>query len=147
MQTMLMSHSLQGQRVYVEYRARVVTGRRMTPVRPLWLRANGCTRHPSYDVFGDGGRGSIHRRAHTWRMPLSGRIVAAGAHLHGSSTGMTISQPRCGDRTIINHESRYAGPSDPVYRLRPVLHEPGRSPRGTSSRARGSPSAAASPCG
>ncbi len=125
MQTMLVSHSLRGQRVYVEYRARVVTERRMTPVRPLWLRANGCTRHPSYDVFGDGGRGSVHRRAHTWRMPLSGRIVAAGAHLHGSSTGMTISQPRCQDRTIISHEARYAGPSDQVYRLRPVLHEPG----------------------
>jgi plastocyanin len=125
MQTMLMSHSLRGQRVYVEYRVRVVTGRRMTPVRPLWLRANGCTRHPSYDVFGDGGPGSVHRRAHTWRMPLSGRIVAAGAHLHGSSTGMTLTQPRCGGRTLVEHRSRYANATDPVYRLRPVLHEPG----------------------
>ncbi len=125
MQTMLMSHSLRGQRVYVEYRVRVVTGRRLTPVRPLWLRANGCTRHPSYDVYGDGGRGSVHRRSHTWRMPLSGRIVAAGAHLHGSSTGMTITQPRCANRTLVDHRSRYADPADPVYRLRPVLHEPG----------------------
>ena len=125
MQTMLMSHSLQGQRVYVEYRMRVVTGRRMTPVRPLWLRANGCSRHPSYDVFGGGAPGSIHERSHTWRMPLTGRIVAAGAHLHGSSTGMTITQPRCEDRTLVDHRSRYAAPSDPVYTLRPVLHEPG----------------------
>jgi hypothetical protein len=60
---------------------------------------------------------------------------------------MTISQPRCGDRTII-----ITSRATPARRTRstgcvPSCTSPGRSPRGTSSRARGSPSAAASPCG
>ena len=125
MQTMLMSHSLRKQRVYVEYRVRVVTGRKLTPVRPLWLRANGCTPHPSYDVTGDGQPGSTHVKSHVWKMPLSGRIVAAGAHLHGSTKGMEITQPGCDGRTLVDHQPRYARQSDKVYTLRPVLHEPG----------------------
>lgn len=35
---------------------RILTGRRLRGVRPLWLRATGCTRHPSYDVDGEDGR-------------------------------------------------------------------------------------------
>ena len=58
-------------------------------------------------------------------MPISGRIVAAGAHLHGSAKGLTVTQPRCGDRTLIDHRPRWGLPADAVYRLRPVLHEPG----------------------
>ena len=139
MQAMLMSHSLARQRVYVEYRVRMVTGRRLHAVRPLWLRANGCSRHPSYDVDGGGAPGSTHHRSHDWRMPLSGRIVAAGAHLHGGSRGLTISQPRCGDRTLVRHDPRYGNPTDLVYRLRPVLHEPGPIATGYLMSRRGVP--------
>lgn len=122
MQAMLMSHTLRRQRVYVEYTVRIVTGRRLRGVRPLWLRANGCSRHPSYDVNGEGGR---HRKAHTWRIPYTGRIVAAGAHLHGGAHEMRITQPRCRGRTLVHHAPRYGLPNDLVYRLRPILHEPG----------------------
>ena len=124
MQTMLMSHSTATQVVHVEYRFKLVTGRRLTHVKPLWLRANGC-RGNSYDVTGGQPEGAEHVRSHDWRVPFSGRIVAAGAHLHGSSKGMTITQPRCDDRTLVRHDPRYGNPSDLVYRLRPVLHEPG----------------------
>jgi plastocyanin len=125
MQAMVMSHSLRAHRVRVVYRMRIVVGAKLTRVKPLWLRANGCTKHPSYDIEGDKLPGSIHRKSSLWRMPLSGRIVSAAAHLHGSSRGMTISQPRCEDRTLIEQQPLYGLSNDIVYRARPVLHEPG----------------------
>ncbi|MEA2219702.1 MAG: hypothetical protein QOJ35_2328 [Solirubrobacteraceae bacterium] len=123
--TMLMSHRLRFTRVWVEYRVTMETSRRLTPVRPLWLRANGCNPLSSYDVAGGRAPGSVDRRSTDWVMPISGRIVAAGAHLHGSAKGMTISQPRCGNRTLVDQRPRWGMPDDEVYRLRPVLHEPG----------------------
>lgn len=125
MQAMLMSHDRKPHVVRVAYRMHVVTGERRQRVKPLWLRANGCATHPSYDIEGGKRIETIHTRAHNWRMPFSGRIVAASAHLHGSSFGMTITQPRCAGRTLIEHQPRYGGPDDLVYRARPVLHEPG----------------------
>ena len=125
MQTMLMRHRRGTRRVRVEYRVRIVTGRRLVRVKPLWLRANGCSTHPSYEISGDGPPGSTHGKAHLWRMTISGRIVAASAHLHGSSKQMTIKQPRCGDRTLLDHRPLFGRPGDLVYRIRPLLHEPG----------------------
>ncbi|MDX6681034.1 MAG: hypothetical protein QOG94_1073 [Solirubrobacteraceae bacterium] len=125
MQAMLMSHSLRAHRVRVVYRMRVVVGATLERVKPLWLRANGCTNHPSYDIEGGLAPGSVHTKSSLWRMPLSGRIVSASAHLHGSSVALTISQPRCQDRTLIEHKPLYGLTNDIVYRARPVLHEPG----------------------
>jgi len=125
MQAMLMSHSLQAHRVRVVFRVRMVLGAPMKRVKPLWLRANGCTTHPSYDIEGDMPPGGVHRRQHLWRMPISGRIVATSAHLHGSSYGMTITQPRCDDRMLVKNDPLYGYPNDVVYTATPVLHEPG----------------------
>jgi plastocyanin len=126
MQAMLMSHSLRAHRVRVVYKLRMVVDARLARVKPLWLRATGCTTHPSYDIEGDQRPwGAIHVKQSLWRMPLSGRIVAAAAHLHGSSIGMTIKQPRCDDRTLIDQKPLWGLPDDVVYRARPVLHEPG----------------------
>jgi plastocyanin len=125
MQAMLMSHNLQARRVYVEYRVKLVTGRRMQRVRPMWIRANGCTQWPSYEIDGGGAAGATDTRTYQWRIPFNGRIVASGAHLHGASKGLAISEPDCGGRTIIRHDARYGLPGDEVYRIRPLLHEPG----------------------
>jgi len=125
MQTMLMSHTLGVQRIYVHYRVTVDTSRRLTPVTPLWLRASGCTRVPSYTVNGSGVPGSIAQRSFQWRMPLSGRIVAAGGHLHGGAIDMWLSQPRCADRRLVDTPPLYGLPADPVYHINPALHEPG----------------------
>ena len=126
MQAMLMSHSLKAHRVRIIYQVRMVTGAKLTRVKPLWLRANGCTKHPSYDIRGDQiPYGPTHVKQSLWRMPLSGRIVSAAAHLHGSAIGMTVKQPRCEDRTLIDHKPLYGFKDDIVYRARPVLHEPG----------------------
>ena len=125
MQTMLMSHSLKAHRVRVAYTVRMIVGARLKRVKPLWLRANGCSKHPSYDIEGDQPPGSVHTKQSLWRMPLSGRIVAASGHLHGSSFGLKVTQPRCKDRLLIDQRPRYGFADDIVYRARPVLHEPG----------------------
>jgi plastocyanin len=139
MQTMLMSHNLKARRVYVEYRVKLVTGERLQRVRPLWLRAEGCLKFPSYEVDGGGAPGSTNRRTHRWTMPFSGRIVASGAHLHGAAKGVRITEPGCGGRTIVTHDPRYGLPDDEVYKIRPLLHEPGPVATGYFSSAQGIP--------
>lgn len=124
MATMIMSHRIEQVQVWLEYRVTIET-RKLTPVKPLWLRANGCDPTSSYTVDGGGVPGSEDVRSADWRMPISGRIVAAGAHLHGSARRLTVSQPRCGGRTLIDHRPRWGLRSDAVYKIRPLLHEPG----------------------
>ena len=126
MQTMLMSHSLPTHKVYVRYVMRIVTGKTLTPVRPYWIRASGCfAKGPSYTVPGNGAPGSTDDQTWTWRVPISGHIVAAGGHLHGGARGMTLNDPTCGNRVDLDTNPLYAPPSDLVYRIRPILHEPG----------------------
>jgi plastocyanin len=125
MQTMLMSHSLKAHTVRIVYTVRMVVGATLKRVKPLWLRANGCSAQPSYDIEGDQPPGSIHKKQSLWRMPVSGRIVAASGHLHGSSFGLTVTQPRCEDRVLIDQKPLYGFADDIVYRARPILHEPG----------------------
>ena len=125
MQTMLMSHSLKAHNVRVVYTVRMVVGATLKRVKPLWLRANGCSTHPSYDIEGDQPPGAVHTKRSLWRMPLSGRIVAASGHLHGSSYGLDVRQPRCEDRLLIDQKPLYGFADDIVYRAKPTLHEPG----------------------
>src|SRR4051812_6686242 len=112
MQTMLMSHTLDAKRVYVRYRVRIVTGaaaRAMHHVKPMWIRANGCeSQNPSYTVEGGGPPGSVTQRTFTWRAPLTGRLVAAGGHLHGGGTDLRLTEPGCGDRTLVDSQPLYA---------------------------------------
>jgi hypothetical protein len=126
MTAMLMSHSTRSVGVYVEYRVTVDTNRRLTPVRAFWVRANGCaSANVSYPVVGGGPPGSTVQKAYDWRVPFSGRIVAAGGHLHGGARDMWLSQPRCGDRRLFDTRPLYGMPEDLMYRVRPLLHEPG----------------------
>ena len=122
---MLMSHSIRPKVAYIRYRVKVVTGKRLTPVRPFWLRANGCGKQVSYPVPGGGPPGSTSRRSSTWRVPFNGRIVAVGGHLHGSARNMWLSQPRCHNRRLLDTAPRYGMPDHLYYRARPILHEPG----------------------
>jgi plastocyanin len=123
MQTMLMSHSFQARNVYVQYTF-TFTKQHRTPVRPFWIRANGCkTTQPSYSVQ-ELSSGLDHRTFH-WTVPMNGRIVAAGGHLHGGAEHMSLTQPGCDDRKLFDTDPLFAPRNDLVYRLRPILHEPG----------------------
>jgi len=125
MNAMVMSHGLQARSVYVQYRVTVDTRTGLTPVRAFWLRANGCSGRTSYPVYGGGGRGATDLRSSSWRVPHTGRIVAAGGHLHGGAKDMWLSQPRCTDRRLLGTKPYYGMPDHLYYRARPILHEPG----------------------
>jgi plastocyanin len=127
MQAMLMSHDIQTHKVRVRYSFTFVSGRRMKTVRPFWIRANGCTsQQPSYTVNPSSSTpGATTTRSFTWTVPFNGRIVAAGGHLHGGSVNMTLTQPRCSNRELLDTKPLYGDPGYLAYRIRPVLHEPG----------------------
>jgi plastocyanin len=122
---MLMSHSERIVNAYIKYKMTVVTGRAMKSVQPFWVRANGCGGQTSYPVLGDHGPGSSDRRTYDWKIPFNGRIVAVGGHLHGGAKDMWMSQPRCGNRRLLDNSPHFGTPDHIYYRARPILHEPG----------------------
>jgi plastocyanin len=124
---MLMNHRGRTERAYIEYRATIDTSRELHAVTPYWLRATGCRSRndPIFNVPGGEPPGSTHARSSTFRMPEAGRLIAAGAHAHGGSKDLTISQPGCGDRPLMASRPLYGEPDHPYYRVKPVLHEPG----------------------
>jgi plastocyanin len=66
----------------------------------------------------------VNKRAMTFSMPQGGRIVAVGGHLHGGSHRLALTQPSCGHRVIAENDPTYGGAADPLYAVRPLLHEP-----------------------
>lgn len=143
MNWMLMNHRARAQTVRLEYRASVRVGGGLRPVTPYWLDVSGCRAGGGiFSVPGGAPAGSVDRRSVRWRVPRDGRIVEAGAHLHGGAEGMALIQPACGGRTLLDARPLYGLASDPVYRVRPVLHEPGPIATGALHSASGIPVAA-----
>jgi len=124
---MLMNHQAHRQRAYIEYTAWVETSRRLQGVRPYWVRATGCDnrRDPIFNVPGGAGPGATFEKTASWTVPQSGRLVAGGAHVHGGSRELRLSQPRCGQRPLMVSRPLYGLPEHPYYNVLPVLHEPG----------------------
>ena len=122
---MLMSHSEEARNVYIRYRVTVMTGKQLKIVHPFWVRASGCGAQVSYPVQGGKGPGSTDTRSFNWKAPFNGRIVAVGGHLHGGAKDMWLSQPRCGDRRLLDTAPRFGMPDNLYYRAQPILHEPG----------------------
>ncbi len=120
---MAMNHRHQRREAYVEYRV-TVDPAELTPVRPYWLSVVPCVLDPQYTVPGGERAGSVHRRSKTIAMPRAGRIVAIGGHLHGGSHELRVTQPACGNRRLVASHPTYAPAGDPVYAVRPLLHEP-----------------------
>jgi hypothetical protein len=104
---MLMNHTDNHYAVYIGYDVRVDTSRTVVPVRPFWMRVISC-RNEYFDVPGNGGPGSVFTQAREMPVPRTGRIVAATGHLHGGALALTLSEPRCGNRTLVT--------ARPVYR-------------------------------
>jgi plastocyanin len=91
----------------------------------MWLDVAGCGGGSIYDVPGGGQPGSNDYRSITVRVPHDGRIVAGGAHLHGGAKEMDVTQPRCGNRRLLESRALYGNPDHIFYHVLPVLHEPG----------------------
>jgi hypothetical protein len=116
---MLMNHRPVTRTVYVEYTVRYAAGETLTPVRPYWLDIRNCRADPIFDVPGTGRMFSTVSRSATFTMPESGRIVAAGGHLHGGGLLLDLTDDSCGTRLFR---------SEPTWGLplvKPVVHEPG----------------------
>lgn len=123
--SMLMSHTNTLQQAFVEYTVTVDTNPRLTPVTPYWIGAVRCTGDPIFNVQGTGRKGAVYEQTRRFAFPRSGRIVAAGSHLHGGALALVLSQPRCRWRSLVESRSRYGMPDHPYYHVLPVLHEPG----------------------
>jgi hypothetical protein len=121
---MAMNHTSLRREAYVEYRVTVDQSPGLTPVKPYWLSVVPCISDPQYTVPGGRPAGSVSKRSLTFTMPESGRIVAIGGHLHGGSTELVTSQPACGNRTLAVSDPTYGTADDPLYSVRPLLHEP-----------------------
>ena len=121
---MLMNHAPRDLTVYVRYRVTYVTGETLTPVTPYWLDVNNCLPDPIYDVPGV-GPGSTSTRSTTFTMPESGRIVAAGGHVHGGGLRLDVRDETCSDRLLYSSRPVWGSRRHPYYTVRPILHEPG----------------------
>jgi plastocyanin len=120
---MVMNHTHRARRAYIRYRVTVDARPGLRPVVPYWVSIVPCGPDPQYSVPGGGRAGSVSTRRRSWRVPLTGRIVAVGGHLHGGARALRLLQPRCG-RTLVTSKPTYRQPDDPVYRVTPLLHEP-----------------------
>jgi hypothetical protein len=123
---MVMNHRARVRSAEFEYRVTVDTRPGLVPVLPLWLSVLPCRENadPQWSVPGGGAPGSTARTSRTWRLPAGGRIVAMGAHLHGGARGLEVSRPACGNAPLYRGEPAYALADDPLYQIRPLLHEP-----------------------
>src|SRR4051794_11704209 len=90
MAAMLMSHSERLMNVYIQYTVTIDTSPKLTPVRAFWVRANTCSQGIGYGVAGGGAPGATDTHRFDWKVPISGRIVAAGGHLHGGAEDMWL---------------------------------------------------------
>jgi plastocyanin len=123
---MVMNHQATDRGALIEYRVTVDPSRAVRPVEPLWLSVLSCAhnRDPQWSVRGGGPPGSTAARSRIWHMPVGGRIVALGGHLHGGARALTVTQPACGGREIYRAQPTYANADDPLYAITPLLHEP-----------------------
>lgn len=139
---MVMNHRAFRHRIYVEYRV-TVDPRPQTPVKPYWLSVVPCVSDQQFTVPGTGE--PLHTRVASMTLPAGGRIVAIGGHMHGGGLGLTVSQPRCGGRPLATSQPMYAAADDPLYGVKPLLHEPDPKNMSWWQSARGWPVAAGEP--
>jgi len=123
---MVMNHQPGDRSALLEYRVTVSTDPAIAPVEPLWLSVLACRKSPDpqWSVPGGGAPGSTSYRSREWQLPVGGRIVAMGGHMHGGARDLTVGLPACGGRSIYTAQPTYATADDPLYAVTPLLHEP-----------------------
>jgi plastocyanin len=123
---MLMNHGAKSDRAWIEYTVTIDDAPGITGVRSYWTGVvDGCGVDPIFDVPGTGPPGSVHREEARWSVPISGRIIMAGGHIHGGGLNVELGQPDCGDRALFTSHPLYGNDDHPYYNVLPNLHEPG----------------------
>ena len=138
---MLMNHRPTVERVWIEYTVGYDTAP-LTDTQPIWLDVRNCRLDPIFDVPGGGPPGSTFSESTTWRAPTSGRIVSAISHIHGGGRRLTLTRPGCADQLLVDPRLVWGFRDDPVYNIRPLLHEPGPVSIGVMRSVQGIPVAA-----
>lgn len=122
---MLMNHQKRPDTVYLQYEVNYHPAGGLTPAFPVWLDVRDCRLDPIFNVPGGGRPGSTYSQSTTWTAPYSGRIIASLGHLHGGGKDTVLTQPDCANRELLRSVPIWGLPTDPFYKVRPVLHEPG----------------------
>jgi plastocyanin len=125
MSWMVMNHRNRQDKGWIEYTVTVDDDPALIPVKPFWLDVAGCGNGSIFSVPGGEAPGAVQDQTLPWVPPADGRIVAFGSHLHGGALTMKVTEPDCGDRTLVESRPTYGTPDNVYYRIRPVLHEPG----------------------
>jgi plastocyanin len=136
---MLMNHRRRSDSAYIEFEVTIDRSPHLKPVTPYWLSVAGYHPQPIFDVPGGGPPGSTYTMSSSWTLPEGGLLVAAGGHAHGGSKDLEITQPSCGNRVLMASSPLYGLPDHPVYKVRPVLHEPGPADMSWTQTAAGIP--------
>jgi hypothetical protein len=121
---MVMNHRKAMDDAFIQY-SYTVSSAPQQAVTPYWLDEVNCRSDPIYNVRGTGPAGSSDVRASDYVMPVDGRIVAGAGHVHGGARKLTLTQPDCGNRRIVESIPTWGYASHPFYNVRPILHEPG----------------------
>ena len=111
-------------KVRVEYTVTIETSRKLEPVIPLWVRANGCGDAVSYRsrAAASPARSTRARKLAraVRRADRRGRRTPARRRQgHGPLAA------ECGGRRLLDTTPRYGMPDNLYYTARPILHEPG----------------------
>ncbi len=122
---MVMNHRGISDSAYVRYTVTVDTAPEVVPATPYWLDVANCKADPVYDVPGGGKAGATHVKTADWTVPQAGRLIAGAGHVHGGAKELRVSEPACGDRTVIRSRPAWGLKDDPFYTVKPILHEPG----------------------
>jgi hypothetical protein len=122
---MLMNHKKRTDHAFIQWKVTYVTDPSTKPVHGYWLDVKNCNADPVFTVPGGGQKGSTYSKSYDLTMPESGKIVAAGGHVHGGAKNLVISQPDCNNRAIMTLQPAWGMPDHPFYHVRPILHEPG----------------------
>ena len=136
---MLMNHRSRTDSGYIEYEVTIDRSPGLKAVTPYWLSVAAYQPQPIFDVPGGGPPGATHTMSSNWTLPEGGLLVAAGGHAHGGAKDLEITQPSCGNRVLMTSSPLYGLPDNPVYKVRPVLHEPGPADMSWTQTAAGIP--------
>lgn len=86
----------------------------LTDVRPVWLDVENCENDPVFDVARGSGTGRRYTRVWDYEMPLGGRFVAMGGHLHDGGIKLGLRNLTT-DQPVFTSEASYDKANDPWY--------------------------------
>jgi plastocyanin len=136
---MVMNHRQTVDEGFIQYTVTVDDDPSVQKVIPYWFDEHNCSADPIYNVPGNGGKKSRQDQTADFTLHESGRLVAAGGHVHGGAYRLTLNEPNCGDRALVNSKPTWGTASNPFYNVKPVLHEPGPISMSSTSSVTGIP--------